>query len=242
MNCLTEALGLSQPGNGSLLATHADRKELFLNAGKRIVELTKRYYEQDDASALPRNIASKAAFENAMTLDIAMGGSTNTVLHLLAAAQEAEIDFTMSDIDKLSRKVPQLCKVAPSTQKYHMEDVHRAGGVLGILGELDRAGLLNRDVKNVLGLTLPQTLEQYDVMVTQDDAVKKMFRAGPAGIRTTRRSRRIAAGIRWMTIAPRDVSVLWNMPTVKTVAWRSCTVTLPKTAVSSKPLVWTIAS
>ena len=150
MNCLTEALGLSQPGNGSLLATHADRKELFLNAGKRIVELTKRYYEQDDASALPRNIASKAAFENAMTLDIAMGGSTNTVLHLLAAAQEAEIDFTMSDIDKLSRKVPQLCKVAPSTQKYHMEDVHRAGGVLGILGELDRAGLLNREVKTSL--------------------------------------------------------------------------------------------
>ncbi|MGL4119922.1 dihydroxy-acid dehydratase, partial [Escherichia coli] len=172
MNCLTEALGLSQPGNGSLLATHADRKQLFLNAGKRIVELTKRYYEQDDESALPRNIASKAAFENAMTLDIAMGGSTNTVLHLLAAAQEAEIDFTMSDIDKLSRKVPQLCKVAPSTQKYHMEDVHRAGGVIGILGELDRAGLLNRDVKNVLGLTLPQTLEQYDIIVTQDDAVK----------------------------------------------------------------------
>lgn len=178
MNCLTEALGLSQPGNGSLLATHADRKQLFLNAGKRIVELTKRYYEQNDDSALPRNIASKAAFENAMTLDIAMGGSTNTVLHLLAAAQEAEIDFTMSDIDKLSRKVPQLCKVAPSTQKYHMEDVHRAGGVIGILGELDRAGLLNRDVKNVLGLTLPQTLEQYDVMLTQDDAVKNMFRAG----------------------------------------------------------------
>lgn len=173
MNCLTEALGLSQPGNGSLLATHADRKQLFLNAGKRIVELTKRYYEQDDESALPRNIASKAAFENAMTLDIAMGGSTNTVLHLLAAAQEAEIDFTMSDIDKLSRKVPQLCKVAPSTQKYHMEDVHRAGGVLGILGELDRAGLLNRNVKNVLGLTLPQTLEQYDITVTQDEAVKK---------------------------------------------------------------------
>ena len=197
MNCLTEALGLSQPGNGSLLATHADRKALFLNAGKRIVELTKRYYEQDDASALPRNIASKAAFENAMTLDIAMGGSTNTVLHLLAAAQEAEIDFTMSDIDKLSRKVPQLCKVAPSTQKYHMEDVHRAGGVLGILGELDRAGLLNRDVKNVLGLTLPQTLEQYDVMVTQDDAVKKMFRAGPAGIRTTQA---FSQDCRWDTL------------------------------------------
>ncbi|OOC14750.1 dihydroxy-acid dehydratase [Dickeya dadantii] len=185
MNCLTEALGLSQPGNGSLLATHADRKQLFLNAGKRIVELTKRYYEQDDASALPRNIATKAAFENAMTLDIAMGGSTNTVLHLLASAQEAEVDFTMDDIDRLSRKVPQLCKVAPSTQKYHMEDVHRAGGVIGILGELDRAGLLNKNVKNVLGLTLPETLSAYDVMLTQDDAVKKMFAAGPAGIRTT---------------------------------------------------------
>ncbi|ACT05034.1 dihydroxy-acid dehydratase [Dickeya chrysanthemi Ech1591] len=185
MNCLTEALGLSQPGNGSLLATHADRKELFINAGKRIVELTKRYYEQDDASALPRNIATKAAFENAMTLDIAMGGSTNTVLHLLASAQEAEVDFTMDDIDRLSRKVPQLCKVAPSTQKYHMEDVHRAGGVIGILGELDRAGLLNKNVKNVLGLTLPETLSAYDVMLTQDDEVKKMFAAGPAGIRTT---------------------------------------------------------
>ncbi|MGM3162288.1 dihydroxy-acid dehydratase [Dickeya undicola] len=185
MNCLTEALGLSQPGNGSLLATHADRKQLFLNAGKRIVELTKRYYEQDDASALPRNIATKAAFENAMTLDIAMGGSTNTVLHLLASAQEAEVDFTMDDIDRLSRKVPQLCKVAPSTQKYHMEDVHRAGGVIGILGELDRAGLLNRDVRNVLGKDLTQTLHAYDVMVTDDDDVKKMYAAGPAGIRTT---------------------------------------------------------
>ncbi|MCL6406149.1 dihydroxy-acid dehydratase [Dickeya dadantii] len=185
MNCLTEALGLSQPGNGSLLATHADRKQLFLNAGKRIVELTKRYYEQDDASALPRNIATKAAFENAMTLDIAMGGSTNTVLHLLASAQEAEVDFTMDDIDRLSRKVPQLCKVAPSTQKYHMEDVHRAGGVIGILGELDRAGLLNKNVKNVLGLTLPETLSAYDVMLTKDEAVKTMYAAGPAGIRTT---------------------------------------------------------
>ncbi|MZG44073.1 dihydroxy-acid dehydratase [Dickeya dianthicola] len=185
MNCLTEALGLSQPGNGSLLATHADRKTLFINAGKRIVGLAKQYYEQDDVSALPRNIATKAAFENAMTLDIAMGGSTNTVLHLLAAAQEAEVDFTMDDIDRLSRKVPQLCKVAPSTQKYHMEDVHRAGGVIGILGELDRAGLLNKNVKNVLGLTLPETLSAYDVTLTQDDAVKKMFAAGPAGIRTT---------------------------------------------------------
>lgn len=186
MNCLTEALGLSQPGNGSLLATHADREMLFINAGKRIVELTKRYYEQDDASALPRNIAKKEAFENAMILDIAMGGSTNTVLHLLAAAQEGEVDFTMEDIDRLSRQVPHLCKVAPSTQKYHMEDVHRAGGVMGILGELDRAGLLNRNVNNILGLSLPDTLAQYDVMLTQDEQVKSMFQAGPAGIRTTK--------------------------------------------------------
>ncbi|SFU49568.1 dihydroxy-acid dehydratase [Xenorhabdus koppenhoeferi] len=185
MNCLTEALGLSQPGNGSLLATHADRKTLFINAGKRIVELTKRYYEKNDDSALPRNIATKAAFENAMILDIAMGGSTNTVLHLLAAAQEGEVDFTMADIDRLSRQVPHLCKVAPSTQKYHMEDVHRAGGVMGILGELDRAGLLHRNVKNVLGLDLPQTLTQYDIMLTTDEGVKSMYSAGPAGIRTT---------------------------------------------------------
>ena len=197
MNCLTEALGLSQPGNGSLLATHADRKDLFLNAGKRIVALTKRYYEQDDERALPRSIANKSAFENAMTLDIAMGGSTNTVLHLLAAAQEGEIDFTMEDIDRLSRKVPHLCKVAPSTPKYHMEDVHRAGGVLAILGELDRAGLLNRDVNNILGLTLPQTLERYDIMLTKDEAVKKMFRAGPAGIRTTQA---FSQDCRWDTL------------------------------------------
>ncbi|MCL6409206.1 dihydroxy-acid dehydratase, partial [Dickeya dadantii] len=159
---------------------------LFLNAGTRIVGLAKRYYEQDDASVLPRNIANKAAFENAMILDIAMGGSTNTVLHLLAAAQEGEIDFTMSDIDRLSRKVPHLCKVAPSGQKYHMEDVHRAGGVIGILGELDRAGLLNREVNNVLGKTLPETLEAYDVMLTKDESVKRMYSAGPAGIRTTK--------------------------------------------------------
>lgn len=151
MNCLTEALGLSQPGNGSLLATHSDREQLFKLAGQRIVTLAKRWYEQDDASALPRNIATKAAFENAMALDIAMGGSTNTVLHLLAAAQEAGVDFTMADIDRMSRKVPQLCKVAPSTQKYHMEDVHRAGGVVAILGQLEKAGLVHGDTRNVLG-------------------------------------------------------------------------------------------
>ncbi len=149
MNCLTEALGLSLPGNGSTLATHADRERLFLEAGRLIVANAKRYYEQDDASVLPRSVATFAAFENAMSLDIAMGGSTNTILHLLAAAQEGEVPFTMDDIDRLSRKVPNLCKVAPSTQKYHMEDVHRAGGVMAILGELDRAGLLHTDVATI---------------------------------------------------------------------------------------------
>ncbi|EON89252.1 dihydroxy-acid dehydratase [Plesiomonas shigelloides] len=197
MNCLTEALGLSLPGNGSLLATHADRRELFVQAGQRIVSLTKQYYEQDDARVLPRSIASKAAFENAMVLDIAMGGSTNTVLHLLAAAQEAEVDFGMDDIDRLSRQVPHLCKVAPSTQKYHMEDVHRAGGVMGILGELDRAGLLNREVRNVLQLNLTDTLARYDIMQTDDPAVREMFRAGPAGIRTTRA---FSQACRWPTL------------------------------------------
>nr|WP_317401921.1 dihydroxy-acid dehydratase [Plesiomonas shigelloides] len=197
MNCLTEALGLSLPGNGSLLATHADRRELFVQAGQRIVSLTKQYYEQDDARVLPRSIASKAAFENAMVLDIAMGGSTNTVLHLLAAAQEAEVNFGMDDIDRLSRQVPHLCKVAPSTQKYHMEDVHRAGGVMGILGELDRAGLLNREVRNVLQLNLTDTLARYDIMQTDDPAVREMFRAGPAGIRTTRA---FSQACRWPTL------------------------------------------
>lgn len=197
MNCLTEALGLSQPGNGSLLATHADRKQLFLTAGQRIVELTKRYYEQDDASVLPRNIANKAAFENAMALDIAMGGSTNTVLHLLAAAQEGEVEFDMTDIDRMSRQVPHLCKVAPSTQKYHMEDVHRAGGVMGILGELQRAGLLKDQTRTVLGISLQEQLAQYDVKQTQDPAVQTMFRAGPAGIRTTQA---FSQDCRWDTL------------------------------------------
>ena len=184
MNCLTEALGLSLPGNGSTLATHADREQLFLRAGRLAVELAKRYYEQDDESVLPRSIASFAAFENAMCLDIAMGGSTNTILHLLAAAQEAGVPFTMNDIDRLSRKVPQLCKVAPSTQLYHMEDVHRAGGVMGILGELDRAGLLNRDVGTVHSATMADALAQWDIKRTADEAVHTFFRAAPGNVPT----------------------------------------------------------
>ena len=185
MNCLTEALGLSLPGNGSLLATHADREQLFKTAGRKVVELCQRYYGDDDESALPRAIASKAAFENAICLDIAMGGSTNTILHLLAAAQEAEMDFTVADIDKLSRRVPHLCKVAPSTNKYHMEDVHRAGGVMGILGELARGGLLDTSVGHVAGKTLEEVLRLWDVKQTRDERVKEMYKAGPAGIRTT---------------------------------------------------------
>jgi len=185
MNCLTEALGLSLPGNGSLLATHADRKELFLEAGRRIVDLARRYYEQDDASALPRSIATFEAFENAMALDIAMGGSTNTVLHLLAAAHEAEVHFTMSDIDRMSRKIPHLCKVAPSTAKYHMEDVHRAGGVMGILGELDRADLLHTDLPTVHSATMAEGLDMWDIArPTVCDEAKSRYLAGPAGIPT----------------------------------------------------------
>ena len=184
MNCLTEALGLSLPGNGSLVATHAQRKELFLRAGRLIVDITKRYYEQDDASVLPRSIATFDAFENAMTLDIAMGGSTNTVLHLLAIAREAGVDFTMKDMDRLSRHVPTLCKVAPSSE-YHMEDVHRAGGIAAILGELDRAGLLHGDAGTVHSKTLRDGLKLWDIMQTADDEVKKFFRAAPGGIATT---------------------------------------------------------
>ncbi|QYK13221.1 dihydroxy-acid dehydratase [Shewanella rhizosphaerae] len=186
MNCLTEALGLSLPGNGSLLATHSDRRELFLEAGRRVMALANRFYRDDDESVLPRNIASFKAFENAMALDIAMGGSSNTVLHLLAAAQEAKVDFSMADIDRLSRQVPHLCKVAPSTPKYHMEDVHRAGGVMGILGELDRAGLLHTDVSHVAGESLKAVLAQYDLVQTQDEAVQQFYAAGPAGIPTTK--------------------------------------------------------
>jgi dihydroxy-acid dehydratase len=184
MNCLTEAIGLSLPGNGTTLATHFDRKDLFLNAARTIVRNTRRYYEQNDESVLPRSIASFKAFENAMTLDIAMGGSTNTILHLLAAVHEAGVDFTLTDIDRLSRRVPQLCKVAPNTQKYHIEDVHRAGGIPGILGELDRAGLLHTDVPTVHSPTMKEALDCWDVMRTQDEAVHTFFKAGPAGIPT----------------------------------------------------------
>ncbi len=184
MNCLTEALGLSLPGNGSLLATHADRKELFLRAGRLIVDLAKRYYEQDDITATPRAIATFEAFENAVALDIAMGGSTNTVLHLLAAAHEAGVNFTMQDIDRLSRRVPNLAKVAPSTQMYHMEDVHRAGGVMAILGELDRAGLIHRDGPTVHTKTMGEAISTWDVRRTHDAAVLEFYKAAPGGVPT----------------------------------------------------------
>jgi len=184
MNCLTEALGLALPGNGTLLATHADREQLFLEAARTAVELCHRWYGAEDPCALPRGIASFEAFENAMMLDIAMGGSTNTILHLLAAAQEAEVDFSMRDIDRLSRKVPQLCKVAPNTAQYHVEDVHRAGGIMAILGELARAGLLHTDAATIHAPTLGQAIAQWDITQTTDEATQRFFRAGPAGIPT----------------------------------------------------------
>jgi dihydroxy-acid dehydratase len=185
MNCLTEALGLALPGNGSIVATHADRKRLFVEAGHLIVDLARRYYEQNDESVLPRKIASFEAFENAMTLDISMGGSTNTVLHLLAAANEGEVGFTMKDIDRLSRRVPVLCKVAPSVPDVHLEDVHRAGGIFAILGELERAGLLHANTKNVHSGTLAEALEKYDVRRTKSDATKTFYRAAPGGVPST---------------------------------------------------------
>ena len=186
MNCLTEALGLSLPGNGSMLATHADREGLFKRAGELVVELCERWYKNDDATALPRNIANFNAFENAMSLDIAMGGSTNTILHLLAAAMEGEVPFTMADIDRLSRKVPHLCKVAPSTPQYHMEDVHRAGGVLGILNELNKGGLLHGDCAHVLGKPIEEVIADWDITNPDNADATTFYRAGPAGIRTTK--------------------------------------------------------
>ncbi|RWK51363.1 dihydroxy-acid dehydratase [Mesorhizobium sp.] len=184
MNCLTEALGLSLPGNGSTLATHADRRRLFVEAGHLIVDLAQRYYEQDDDTALPRSIASKGAFENAMTLDIAMGGSTNTVLHILAAAHEGEIDFDQDDIDALSRRVPVLCKVAPAKADVHMEDVHRAGGIMAILGQLDNAGLINRDLATVHTATLGEALDHWDISRTSSQNVRDFFLAAPGGVPT----------------------------------------------------------
>ena len=181
MNCLTEALGLSLPGNGTVVATHADREQLFKKAGRQIVQLCKQYYEGDDASVLPRSIGFKA-FENAIALDIAMGGSTNTILHLLAIAQEAEIDFTLTDIDRMSKVIPQLCKVAPNTNKYHIEDVHRAGGIMAILGELDRAGKLHTDVPTIHTKTMKEALDQWDIARQPSDAVKTFYMAGPAGV------------------------------------------------------------
>ena len=185
VNCLTEALGLALPGNGTVLATHSDRKEIFLQAGRTIVDLAKRYYEQDDSTALPRRIATFEAFENAMTLDIAMGGSTNTVLHLLAAAQEGEVPFTMADIDRLSRRVPNLCKVAPSAPAVHLEDVHRAGGIFAILAELDRSGLLHRQTHTVHAPTLGEAIDKLDVKRAPTAAIQEFYRAAPGGVRTT---------------------------------------------------------
>jgi dihydroxy-acid dehydratase len=197
MNCLTEAIGLALPGNGTVLATHFDRKELFLEAARTIVSITRRYYERDDESVLPRSIASFKAFENAMMLDIAMGGSTNTILHLLAAAHEADVDFTLNDIDRLSRQVPQLCKVAPNIQKYHMEDVHRAGGIPSILGELDRAGLLHTELPTVHSPTMKDALDRWDITRTDDAAVRTFFKAGPAGIPT---QQAFSQSTRWDTL------------------------------------------
>jgi dihydroxy-acid dehydratase len=197
MNCLTEAIGLALPGNGTVLATHFDRKDLFLTAARTIVSITRRYYEQDDESVLPRSIASFKAFENAMMLDIAMGGSTNTILHLLAAAHEAEVDFTLDDIDRLSRQVPQLCKVAPNSPKYHMEDVHRAGGIPSILGSLDRAGLLHTDLPTVHSPTLKDAIDRWDISRTEDEAIHTFFKAGPAGIPT---QQAFSQSTRWDTL------------------------------------------
>jgi dihydroxy-acid dehydratase len=197
MNCLTEALGLSLPGNGTVLATHADRQQLFERAGSLIVEITRRYYEQDDASVLPRSIGNDAAFANAMALDIAMGGSTNTILHLLAIAREAGANFDLSTIDHLSRRVPQLCKVAPNTQKYHIEDVHRAGGIMGILGELDRAGLLDTQCSTVHTRTMKEAIENWDITLNPSPEVIKLYRAGPAGIPT---QQAFSQATRWPTL------------------------------------------
>lgn len=197
MNCLTEAIGLSLPGNGTVLATHSDREELFLEAARLIVKNSKRYYEENDESVLPRSIAGFKAFENAITLDIVMGGSTNTILHLLAAAQEAEVDFDLKDIDRMSRVVPQLCKVAPNSPKYHIEDVHRAGGIMGILGEIERAGLLHADLPTVHSATMLEALDKWDIMRNPTPEVLEFYKAGPAGIPT---QTAFSQSTRWPTL------------------------------------------
>src|SRR5690554_2884462 len=197
MNCLVEAMGLGLPGNGTTLATHADREQLFLEAARTIVDITQRYYRDGDESVLPRNIANFKAFENAMTMDIAMGGSTNTILHLLAAAQEGEIDFDLKDIDRLSRKVPELCKVAPNIEKYHMEDVHRAGGIFAILGELARGGLLHTDLPTVHSKTMADAIAKWDITQTNDPAVHEFYKAGPGGIPT---QTAFSQATRWPTL------------------------------------------
>lgn len=197
MNCLTEAIGLSLPGNGTVLATHSDREQLFLEAARIIVKNAKRYYEDNDESVLPRSIANFKAFENAITLDVVMGGSTNTILHLLAAAQEAEVDFDLKDIDRLSRVVPQLCKVAPNSPKYHIEDVHRAGGIMGILGEIERAGLLHADLPTVHSNTMLEALEKWDIMRNPTPEVVEFYKAGPAGIPT---QTAFSQSTRWPTL------------------------------------------
>lgn len=197
MNCLAEALGIALPGNGTTLATHADRRHLFEEAGRRIVEITKQHYDEDDFSVLPRSIATFEAFENAMTLDVAMGGSTNTVLHLLAIAKEAEVNFTMADMDHISRRVPCLVKVAPNSKQFHMEDVHRAGGIMRILGELDRGGLIKRDVPTVHASTMGAALDLWDIRRTDDEAINTFFRAAPGNVRTTEA---FSQSKRWKTV------------------------------------------
>ena len=233
MNCLTEALGLSLPGNGSMLATHADRKRLFVEAGHLIVDLARRYYEQDDAAVLPRSIASFKAFENAMTLDIAMGGSTNTVLHLLAAAHEGEVDFTMRDIDRLSRRVPVLCKVAPAVADVHMEDVHRAGGIMAILGELDRAGLIHADAPVVHAASLKEALERWDMRARRATPCANSIARRPAACR--RRSPSARARARQELDLDRETGVIRDADArllARTAAWRCSTAISPRTAAS----------
>ena len=242
MNCLTEALGLSLPGNGTTLATHADRKQLFLNGARTIVEITRRYYEQGDTSVLPRSIATWDAFQNAMTLDIAMGGSTNTILHLLATAQEAGVDYTMKDIDALSRRIPQLCKVAPNAPQYHIEDVHRAGGIMNILAELARAKLIRTDMPTVHSPSLQTAIDRYDLKMPPRRKSANSTKPAPPACAAKPLSRRTAALTALMMTANTAASAPSNTPTPRKVALPSSTATSLKTAASSKPPAWTKAS